>query len=121
MGGGTKVGVEVGGSVGGVVEVNVPVGLEVNIGVGLEVNVGAGLDAAVVSVGREVSVSWGVKVCTLVLEASSVEVNKSVLDGSGGDNLTPPSENARSNPPMTITHEKSATMMPISVPMMILP
>lgn len=97
------------------VEVNVPVG------VGLEVNVGVGLDAAVVSVDRVVSVTWSVTVGALVLGASGVVVSKPVLDGSGGDNLTPPSDSARSNPPITITHENKAAIMPIRIPMIMRP
>jgi hypothetical protein len=103
--------VDVGGRVGGVVEVIVVVGLEVKVVVGL--------DTAVVSVGREVSVGWGVSVGTLVLEESGVVVGRLVLACS--DNFTPPSESARRKPPITITHEKKATMMPINMPVITRP
>ena len=103
--------VEVGGKVGGVVEVNVAVGLEVNVGVVL--------DAAVVSVGSVVSERWGVSNGVLVLEESAVVVG--VSSAPGRDNLTPPSESARRKPPITITHEKKAAIMPIRIPIIFQP
>ena len=99
----------VGVRVGGVVEVKVEVGLEVKVAVGLE--------TAVVAVGRVVSVGCNVLVGALVLETSGVVVvGTLVLVGDGRANLIPPSERARRNTPVTITHENMAAMMPITIP-----
>jgi hypothetical protein len=84
--------------------------------VGLEVIVGVGLDAAVISVGGEVSVGCDVSVAGLVLGESCVAVGRLVLASSGRDNFTPPSESARRKPPTTITHERKAAVMPITIP-----